>query len=103
MYYWNLNQEEVLSKICVKLKHLRVTADLSQESLAEKSGLSRNAISEMERGINFTISSLLSYLRTLNKLDYLEQFFTENKTPISPIKLYELEKKNQKKRGGYNK
>jgi transcriptional regulator with XRE-family HTH domain len=46
---------EVGERLGATLKHLRSTAGLTQEELAERSGLSARTISDMERGLRTTV------------------------------------------------
>lgn len=85
-----------------KLKELRVDAGLSQTELAEKTGMSRSSIAGIESGRNFSIGSLISISRALEFLDHFEFFFKEKEYKLSPMEIYEKEKK-RKKRGGYKK
>lgn len=58
--------QSLLKRFGKKLKTLRVVADLSQEELAELSGLHRNYIGGMERGErNPTITSLRKVSKAL--------------------------------------
>ena len=85
-----------------KLKSLRVEANLSQTELALKTGMSRSSISEIEKGRNFSIASLVSIGRSLHFLDKFDFFLKEEVYELSPMEIYEKEK-NKKKRGGYKK
>ena len=96
------SDKELILKCGEKLKHLRLEANYSQTDLANKTGMSRSSIAEIEKGRNFSIGSLISILRTLNHLDKLTYFFTEEKPELSPMEIYEREK-NKRKRGGYKK
>ncbi len=43
-------KDERLLNLGIKIKHMRLKYNLTQEDLEEKSGVSRRAISEIERG-----------------------------------------------------
>lgn len=101
--FWNLSDKEMMVKIGEKLKALRLKADVSQQYIADQNGMSRSSIVDMEKGNNFTLQSLLAYLRTINQLKLLEEFFKEEEQPISPVELLKLQKKNNKQRAGHQK
>lgn len=94
--------KELIRKWGEKLKTLRLEADWSQTELAEKTGMSRSSIAEIEKGRNFSIGSLISILRALQQLHQIEFFLKEQPYELSPMEIYELDKK-KRKRGGYNK
>jgi transcriptional regulator with XRE-family HTH domain len=85
-----------------KLKLWRLEANLSQTDLADKTGLSRSSIAEIEKGRNFSVASLIAILRVLKNLDRLESFLQEEQYVLSPMEIYEREQ-NKRKRGGYKK
>ena len=98
----NYSDQELKSLWGQKIKALRIDAGLSQIELAEKTGMSRSSIAEIEKGRNFSIGSLIAILRVFNLLDKIEFFLKKEEFKLTPMELYEREKK-QRKRGGYNK
>jgi len=96
------SDQALIRKWGAKLKRLRVDAGFSQTELAEKTGMSRSSISEIEKGRNFSIGSLIAISRALDHLDKFEYFLKEEEYTLSPMEIYEREKK-KRKRGGYNK
>ncbi len=97
---YNHSDKELIRLWGEKLKTLRVEANLSQTELAKKTGMSRSSIAEIEKGRNFSIGSLLAILRALNLLNQMEFFLKKEEYQLSPMEIYELEKK-KRKRGGY--
>ena len=63
-----MNKEELLRKnIGKKIKLARFNANLTQEKLAEKTGLSSRYISQLERGLAFgSASTIINICKTLN-------------------------------------
>ncbi len=92
---WQLQLEnEVLTDLGKYIKALRKNAGMNQTQLAERVGVSRVNISEIERGSNTSISTLLRILKVFNKLDALEEIL---QVPlISPKQLFEQENKKRK-------
>ena len=74
----------------------------SQTELAEKTGLGRSSIAEIEKGRNFSIASLISILRAFNQLEQLSYFVQQENYVLSPMEIYKKEK-SKRKRGGYHK
>ena len=100
--FYSYSDKELIRKWGEKLKALRIEAGLSQTELAEKTGMSRSSIAEIEKGRNFSIASLISISRSLDFLNEFEFFFKEEEHELTPMEIYEREKK-KKKRGGYKK
>lgn len=96
--FWNLSDQDLLEKIGIRLKTLRLQANVSQQHIADQNGMSRSSIVDMEKGKNFTIQSLIAYLRTINQLQMLNTFFEEIENPISPVELLKLQNKLKKQR-----
>lgn len=100
--YYSYSDKELIRNWGDKLKSLRIDAGFSQTELAEKTGMSRSSIAEIEKGRNFSIGSLISIVRALNLLDKFEFFLREDEYRLTPMEIYQLEKK-KRKRGGYKK
>ena len=68
-------EKKLVVAVAVAIKYIRKSRDMSQEILAEKSGLDRTYISGVERGLrNITLDSLE---QIINALDVdVKEFFT---------------------------
>lgn len=91
------SEKVLLARIGDKLKSLRLAANISQVELANRCGLSRTSISEIEKGKNMTISTLISILRQLKQLDLLHDLVTIENPSLTPLQLYELERNKRKR------
>jgi len=100
--YYSYSDKELIRKWGEKLSALRVNAGLSQTELAQKTGMSRSSIAGIENGRNFSIASLLSISRSLEFLEEFEFFIKKEMHELTPMEIYEKEKK-RKKRAGYKK
>lgn len=100
--FYSSSDAELIRLWGQKLKTWRLEANLSQSDLAEKTGVSRSSIAEIERGRNFSAATLIAILRALKSLEKLDVFFTEEPYVLSPMEMYAREKK-KRLRGGYSK
>ena len=64
-------KDEMLKVLGENLRASRLADNLSQQTAAERSGISLKAIRNLEAGENASTFSLLSYCRTLRKTDWL--------------------------------
>lgn len=64
-------KDEMLKTLGCNLRSLRLSQNLSQQTIAERSGISLKAIRNLESGENSSTISLLAYCRTLRKIDWL--------------------------------
>ena len=76
------------------MKTVRLKQNMSQEELADKSGVSISTIKRMEDGEVKTLESLIRILRTLGKLDIFIPLVNEEQ--LSPNEYYELTNKANK-------
>ena len=94
-----LSDEVLQHKIGERLKAVRLKQNITQQALAEESGVSLSSVKKIEKGEIGSFDSLLRILRTLGKLDVLLPLVEEEQ--LSPSEYYELVQKagaHQRKR-----
>ncbi|MFM1876396.1 MAG: hypothetical protein RL266_2133 [Bacteroidota bacterium] len=86
-----MSDAAIVSFVCSQLRQIRLDQNMTQEELAERSGLGRATISRIEKGQAVSLLTLIQLLRALNRLDLLEAF--QNVSPdISPLQLLKEQK-----------
>lgn len=89
----------IQSKMGQRLKAVRLKQNITQQALAEESGVSLSSVKKIEKGEIGSFDSLLRVLRTLGKLDVLLPLVEEEQ--LSPSEYYDLVQKagaHQRKR-----
>ena len=89
----------ILAKIGEKLKAIRLKQNITQQSLAEAANVSLSTVKKIEKGEIRSFDALLRMLRTLGKLDVLQQLVDEEQ--LSPSEYYNMmqaSKTKQRKR-----
>lgn len=88
----------ILKEIGSRLKKTRLNKNISQKELSEMSGIHRNTIRFMEKGESYSMTSFISILRALEKLEAIDQILPE--PGINPLKLAKLKGKERKRASG---
>lgn len=94
-----LSDASILAKIGEKMKAVRLKQNITQQSLAEASNVSLSSVKKIEKGEIRSFDAFLRLLRTLGKLDVLQQLVEEEQ--LSPNEYYSMvqaSKMNQRKR-----
>ena len=78
----------ILNRIGNHLKAVRLRQNITQQSLADVSGVSLSSLKKIEKGEIGTFDSFLRVLRTLGKLDVLQPLVDDEQ--LSPSEYYEL-------------
>ncbi|MCH6258259.1 helix-turn-helix domain-containing protein [Puniceicoccaceae bacterium K14] len=81
-----------------RLQMARLNANMSQQELADTSGVSRNTIVNAESGQSCTLGTLIALLRGLKMLDQLDLLLPPQ--TISPIQLFKLQGKQRRRATG---
>ena len=78
-------REEILKRIGSSIRGHRLQANITQQMLAERSGVSLNAIRHLESGVGASLGTFVQACRSLGKDRWIIDL--EPKEEISPIKL----------------
>lgn len=96
MDIYALTDLAVIKQIGAKLREARIEQNIKQKELADMAGVSVYTLSVAENGSSISLITLVQILRALNRLEFLDIFFQENK--VSPIAYAKLMDKNTKRR-----
>ena len=80
-------KKEILERIGSSIRGHRLQANITQQMLAERSGVSLNAIRHLESGVGTSLGTFVQACRSLGKDRWIIDL--EPKEEISPIKLAE--------------
>lgn len=72
--YTSSTDREILQSIGERLRALREARSLSQAEAAERAGLARSTVVEVEKGDNTTLQTVIRLLRVYGRLGALESF-----------------------------
>lgn len=93
-----LTDDAVIGELGARLARTRLELDLSQRELEERSGVSRSAIQDAEKGEAITLITLIRLLRALGLLDGLDGLLPE--PSISPIQQLKLQGRQRRRASG---
>ncbi len=95
MSIYGMSDRAILREIGHRLKRKRLEKNISQQRLAELSGLNRTTIGEAERGNPFSVLTLIQILRAINALEELDTFLPD--PGISPLQLAKMKGKERRR------
>ena len=84
--------EELLGS---RLRELRLLKNVDQKSLAERAGVSLNALKHLESGKGARVNSLMKVLRALGRSDWLDTLAPL--VSISPIQMLKRESREPRR------
>ena len=95
MDYYSMSGAELLKELGNRIRDERLNANLSQDSLAVKAGLSLRVVQHIEYGKTVTIKNFLRVMRALNCLDQLDYFIP--KVSYDPLEIVKFEGRRRKR------
>lgn len=88
-YTTNTDLMQLLAK---RIRTYRLAARISQQEMAEESGVSKSTICRFEQGqnVNLTLGNFISLLRVVGQEQRIEELLPE--LPVPPMALKQIEK-----------
>lgn len=90
-----LGNEAIVQEIGKALRAVRLRMNLTQDEVAERAGLDRTTVVQLEKGRSASLLTLIQILRVLEKLDALSGFQEESR--MSPIEMVKMMAKTRKR------
>lgn len=91
----NRSSEEIEQELGQTLRSLRLLKNLDQIALAQRSGVSLNAVKHLEAGRGAHVSSLIKVLRGLERADWLDTLAPT--VSISPMQMLRRGRRERKR------
>ncbi len=93
--WYSLSDTAIIQELGKYLKSERMQRNWTQGQLAERTGLDRSTISQIENGRIATLMTFVQLLRALEKLDILNEF--QVKRQVSPLQMLKMEQAQRKR------
>lgn len=93
--WYGMGDPAIVRELGKYVKQMRMNKNITQQQLAENTGLDRLTISRFENGRSATLLTFVEILRGLGKLELLSAF--QEEPEISPLKVAELEEQYRKR------
>jgi putative transcriptional regulator len=98
MNFEGMSDKAVLGEFGQRVRAQRLNLNMLQTDLADKAGISRRALQNLEAGRVCTLASLIRVLRVIGSLSHLDAFLPE--LGPSPLQLAKLKGRERKRAGG---
>jgi transcriptional regulator with XRE-family HTH domain len=84
--WYSITDSEIIIEIGKRLKTQRIFENITQQMLAEQTGLNRSTIRDIENGRSVNLLSLIPVIRRLELLDRLDEAIPDyEKSPVLAI------------------
>lgn len=80
--WYLLTDREILLEIGVRMKAIRISKNMTQQMLAERAGLNRTTIRDLETGKPLNLLSLIQVLRSMEMLSFLNELPGPDQSPV---------------------
>ena len=89
------SSQELEQQLGTRLRALRLLKNIDQRALAERAGVSLNALKHLESGKGARVNSLVKVLRALDRADWLEALAPT--VSISPMQMLKHSRREPKR------
>lgn len=90
-----MTNEALLQYVGMQMRQMRINSQMSQQQLADRSGVSRATIMQVESGRGVKMESIIAMLRAMNKLELLNNF--ETQALVNPLLIAKQEGRTPKR------
>jgi len=95
MDYYGMSDKAIVREMGRRVRRKRLERNMTQQEIADRAGINRTTVSDLERGQMFGMLTLLQVLRALNALDSVDAFLPD--PGISPLQLAKLRGKERQR------
>ena len=88
----------IREELAQRLRDARLNRNLTQATLAERAGVARSVVQNLEAGKDATITSFIRLLRSLGELGHLNAFLPD--PGISPLQLARMQGRRRRRATG---
>ena len=78
-----MTNDALLQYLGKQMRQMRLNEQLTQQQLADRAGVARSTVVQIESGKSMRMESVVALLRALNKLEILNNF--ETQALVSPL------------------
>jgi len=101
MKFSSISDRAVLEELGNRIQGRRLAKNISQSQLAQKAGVGRNVVLNVERGNVYTIVGLVRILRAMDLIEELDRFLPD--LGPSPLELVKLKGRQRQRASGSRK
>lgn len=92
--FGNENNETIMKELGQRIQDNRVTMNLTQAQMAERSGVALRTVARIENGESVKVESMLNILRVLGVLGNLNEMIQEQ--VLAPTEIIDIGKKRKR-------